>query len=74
MKPKFRVNNFEKSVLRIVEEKKTSYIDAVLIYCEENQVDPDYVKTLMTPTIKAKLESEYKTLNMLPKDNELEFE
>lgn len=72
--PKLRVSNFEKSVLEIVATKKTTFIDAVLIYCQDNQVDPDYVKSLMTGPIKSKLEAEFKDLNMIVKDNELEFD
>lgn len=63
--PKLRVTNFESSVLRIVEEKNVTYIDAVLEYCQDNGVSPDYVKNLMTDTIRERLEEEYRTLNML---------
>jgi len=72
--PKVRVNNFEKSVVKIVGEKKISYIDAILEYCKENELDPEYTKNLMTVTIKSKIEAEYQALNMLPKDSQLEFE
>lgn len=52
-------------MLQIVSEKKTSYIDAILIYCQDNQIDPEYVKSLMTTSIKAKIEEEFKSLNMI---------
>lgn len=65
--PKLRVNNFETSVLRIAEDKQIGYIDAVLEYCRENGIDPDYVKNLMTDTIRELLAAEYQALNMLPK-------
>ncbi len=73
-KPKVRVNNFERTVVQIVADKKISYIDAILEYCKINEIDPEYTNTLMTATIKDKIEAEYQSLNMLPKESQLEFE
>lgn len=69
------INNFEESVLTYVDERGMTFIEAVLFYCEENKMDPEYVKHLMTDPIKNKLEAEYRGLNMLPsEEEELPFE
>lgn len=64
-RPNVRVPNFEKTVKEIVQEKGIKYIEAVLIYCEQNGVDPDYTKNLMTDDIKKCLEAEFDSLNMI---------
>ena len=35
-----------------------SYIDAILKYCDENEVDIDRVKSLVNPTLKEKIKAE----------------
>lgn len=65
-----RADNFEKAIIKIVTEKNMPYIDAILEYCEDNEVDPEYVKNLMTEDIKQKIEDEYESLNMFSKDPE----
>lgn len=64
-RPNVRVPNFEKTVKEIVVEKQVTYVEAVLIYCQENSIDPDYTKNLMTDEIKDRLEEEFGGLNMI---------
>ena len=71
--PKVRINNFERTVVQIVAEKKISYIDGILEYCKDNEIDPEYIKNLMTANIKSKIEAEYQALHMLPKESQLDF-
>ena len=60
--PKKRVTNFEKAIVKIVSEKEIPYVEAVLEYCENNEVDPTHIKNLITPKIKEKLEDEFDDL------------
>lgn len=62
-KRKTKSDKFEEKILKIVDEKDVKFIDAVLIYCEDNQLDPEYTKSLMSPKIKKKLENEFDALN-----------
>lgn len=70
-----KLNNFEDRVLFFVSEKGMTYIDAVLEYCNENELEPEYIKNIMTAPIRQKLEREYQALHFLPKndDEELPF-
>ncbi len=65
---------FENKILHYVSEKKMSYVDAILEYCKEYELEPEYIKNLITPALKEKLEIEFRDVNLLPKiENELKF-
>ena len=49
---------FTTSVEQIVIEKHLSYIDAVVYFCQENHLEPDSVKGLITPPLKEKIKAE----------------
>lgn len=59
----------------IVIKHKISYIDAVVYYCEKNNVEIEaFAKIIKTnEMLKAKLQSEAEDLNFLPKSNTLNF-
>ena len=48
-----------------VKDKDMSYIDAVVLYCEENGIDPSNVKPLVNKHLKEKIAYEAQSLNML---------
>ena len=48
-----------------VKDKKMSYMDAVVLYCEENNIDPSSVKPLINKHLKEKIAYEAQSLNML---------
>ena len=48
-----------------VKNKKMSYIDAILWYCEKNGVDPSDSKKLVNKALKEKLTYEAQSLNLL---------
>ena len=48
-----------------VKDKKMSYMDAVVLYCEENKIDPSNVKPLINKHLKEKIAYEAQSLNML---------
>ena len=63
---------FSLQIEQIVKEKKgISHMDAVLLYCEKNDIDPSTVAPLLTKTLKDKIAIEAQNLNYLPKTGQL---
>jgi hypothetical protein len=63
---------FSLKIEQIVKERKgISYMDAVLLYCEQNDIDPSTVAPLLTKTLKDKIAIEAQNLNYLPKTGQL---
>jgi len=58
---------FTVGVEKVVINLECSYIDAIIHYCEENDVDFDIVPKLISNSIKEKLQAEAINLNFLPK-------
>ena len=58
-------NKFAIIVEDIVRKKRVSYIDAVVLYCTENQIDPSTTKSMINKTLKEKIAFEAQGLNML---------
>ena len=70
------VNNsqaFFAQVTTIVNECKTSYIDAVMHYCTANDIEIEVVAKLIrgNPTLKTLIENEGQSLNFLKKTAKL---
>jgi len=53
----------------IVYMKDVSYMDAVLLYCEDNEVEFEVAATLISDNLKSKIQIEAESLNFLPKSN-----
>ena len=66
--------NFTKMVENKVLDTKQSYMDAVLDLCEKLDIDPTDVKKFVSPVIQGKIEAEAMTLNLIPKQNTLQFD
>ena len=49
---------FTTSVEELVIEKKLNYIDAIILFCQNNHLEPDAVKGLITPPLKEKIRAE----------------
>ena len=63
---------FSLQIEKIVQEKKgISYMDAILRYCEENELDPGTVAPMITKTLKDKITIEAQNLNYIPKTGQL---
>ena len=63
---------FSLEIEKIVQEKKgISYMDAILKYCEENELDPGTVAPMLTKALKDKVTIEAQNLNYLPKTGQL---
>lgn len=62
---------FSKKIESIVIESRISYMDAVLHLCEQYMIDPADSKKYISKVIRSKIEAEARSLNYLPKNNEL---
>ena len=66
--------NFTKMVETTVLDTKQSYMDAVLDLCNRLDIDPEDSKKFISPVIQGKIEAEAMTLNLIPKQNTLQFD
>ncbi len=63
---------FSLEIEKIVQDKRgISYMDAILKYCEENELDPGTVAPMITKTLKDKITIEAQNLNYIPKTGQL---
>jgi hypothetical protein len=60
-------SSFSLHIEKLAIERRLSYMDAVLKYCEENFLEPDDVKHLINKTLKDKIEQDMMEANLLPK-------
>ena len=58
-------NKFALIIEDIVKSKRISYIDAILEYCKDNEIDPSNTRTMINKTLKEKIAYEAQNLNML---------
>tara|TARA_B100001113_G_C20706084_1_gene447310 strand:- start:70 stop:279 length:210 start_codon:yes stop_codon:yes gene_type:complete len=56
---------------KLKREKKISYIDAIVSYCEKNNIETDTVGKLISKPLKEKIEVEARNLNLLQKTGSL---
>ena len=56
---------FSLKIEGIVKEKKISHMDAVVWYCEENDLDTSQVSSLISKSLKEKIKLEATNLKML---------
>ena len=56
---------FSLNIESIVKEKRISYMDAVVWYCEENDLDTSQVSSLISKSLKEKIKLEATNLKML---------
>ena len=58
-------NKFALMIENAVKNKKMSYMDAIIEYCNSNGIDPSNAKALINKTLKEKIAFEAQGLNML---------
>ena len=57
--------NFSNIIFDRVETHKLEYIDAIVTYCEEKELDIDSILTLISPSLKMKMEEESISLRLI---------
>tara|TARA_Y100000114_G_scaffold145475_1_gene155178 strand:+ start:1526 stop:1756 length:231 start_codon:yes stop_codon:yes gene_type:complete len=67
------VSKFSKIIEEVVIDKKIPYMDAIVWYCERNEMEVEVAAKLLNGIIKAKIEAEAIDLNFLstPKGSKL---
>ena len=58
---------FSLEIERIAKEKEITHMDAVLLFCKDNNIEPEKVSSLITKGLKEKIEANARDLNFLPK-------
>jgi len=56
---------FSTAIEEMVLDKNMNYIDAIVAFCEKQHLDPESVKHLITPPLKAKIEADALDLNFI---------
>ena len=67
-------SEFSKIVEKNVLDKRMSYMEAVLMVCEDHGIDPEDVRKFVSAPIQEKIEGEAMRLNLIPRSNELFFD
>ena len=65
-------NEFSLHIEQMVRDTKLSYMDAVLEYCKDNYLEPEDVAKLINKSLKDKIEMNFRELNYLPKQAQLD--
>jgi hypothetical protein len=65
-------NEFSLHIEQMVRDSKMTYMDAVLHYCKENYLEPEDVSKLINKSLKDKIEMNFRDLNYLPKQAQLD--
>ena len=58
---------FSKNIEVMVREQEIRYIDAIMEYCSEHNIDNDIIPKLLTRQLKDKIQAEAVQFNFLPK-------
>ena len=62
---------FSLEIENIAKEKRISHMDAVIDYCQKNNIEPDTIGRLITKGLKEKIEANARDLNYLEKQAQL---
>lgn len=73
MPNKEEVASFSMTIEEMVELKSMPYMDAIILHCENVQMEIEIGAKLLSGAIKAKLKAEAEELNFLPKSNTLKL-
>ena len=65
-------NDFSLHIEQIAATSKITHMDAVLQYCKENYLEPEDVAKLINKSLKDKIEMDFRELNYLPKQAQLD--
>lgn len=63
---------FSMHIEEIATNQRMSHMDAVLHYCAENYIEPEEIVSLISKSLKDKIENDMKESNLLPKTATLE--
>ncbi len=58
---------FSEEIEKYVKISRESYMDSVIMYCKENDMDYENINSLMSTVLKQKIQFEAENLNMMAK-------
>jgi hypothetical protein len=58
---------FTNAIEIIAKEKNITHMDAILWYCDKEGIEPDTINSLVSKSLKEKIEANARELNFLPK-------
>ena len=64
-------SEFYTKIIKLVEDTKLSYMDAILHYCDQNNMEPETAAGLVNTKLKAQIREEAEELNFFPKTAKL---
>lgn len=73
MPNKEEVVSFSMKIEELVENKQIPYMDAIILYCENVEMEIEVAAKLLSGAIKSKLKAEAEELNFLPRSNTLKL-
>jgi len=62
---------FSLNIENIAKEKRITHMEAVLLYCKKEGIEPDTVSNLISKGLKQKIEANARDLNFLPRQAQL---
>ena len=62
---------FYTKIVKLVQDTKLSYMDAVMHYCDLNNMEPETAAQLVNTKLKAQIREEAEELNFFPKTAKL---
>ena len=65
--PKEEATNFSVHIEKLAKDKHISYMDAIILYCEETGFEIEVAAKLISSTLKSKIKMEAEELHFLPK-------
>jgi len=69
MANKDEITTFSLAIETLARETKTSYMDAVILYCERTGFELEIAAKLISGALKSKIKMEAEELHFLPKSN-----
>lgn len=67
------VNDFSLYIEHSAVEKNISYVDALLTFCEAEQLDPADISGKINKSLREKLAKDFQAINLLPKTQQLDL-
>ena len=62
---------FSLEIESIAKEKRVTHMEAVLWYCKKEGIEPDTVGSLISKSLKEKIEANARDLNFIPRQAQL---
>jgi hypothetical protein len=66
---KDEITTFSLTIEKLAKEKNTSYMDAIILYCDQTGFEVEVAAKLISGALKSKIKMEAEELHFLPKSN-----